>query len=103
MKKRELEERYQNSLVELLKSKIFTKNENMDLVQTVGNQFIEQVNADLMLKDFTMKQDKTGNVLLFTIQSEEKKIVEVVISTESVENDSLKINDVLASLYNCEE
>lgn len=90
-----LKEKYEQSLNEKLKERIFTETEKIQLVTTIGNNFIEIVNESLRLTNFNIKASKTMNVLLFSIVNEENKIANILFSTEEVSNNVVKVNEVM--------
>lgn len=89
-----LKEKYENSLNEKLSSKIYKESEKVELVNIIGNDFVTLVNNELKLTSFNMRTTKTMNILLFTIISEEQKLVNILISTEEISVNVLKINEI---------
>lgn len=90
----DLKEKYEYSLNQKLIGNTYKELEKVQLVNLIGNDFVNLVNNEIKLKSFNMRTAKTMNILLFTIISEEKKLVNILISTEKVEEDTLKVIEV---------
>lgn len=89
-----LKEKYEKSLNEKLSGKIYKESEKIELVNIIGNDFVNIVNNELKLNSFNMKTSKTMNILFFTIISEEKNLVNILISTKEISENVLKINEI---------
>lgn len=89
-----LKEKYEISLNEQLVGCIYKESEMVQLVNIIGNDFVNIINQELKLKSFNMRTSKTMNILLFTIISEEKNLVNILISTNEISKNVLKIEEV---------
>lgn len=89
-----LKEKYEKSLNEQLVGCIYKESEMVQLVNIIGNDFVNIINQELKLKSFNMRTSKTMNILLFTIISEEKNLVNILISTNEISKNVLKIEEV---------
>lgn len=89
-----LKEKYEKSLNEQLVGCIYKESEMVQLVNIIGNDFVNMINQELKLKSFNMKTSKTMNILLFTIISNEKNLVNILISTNAISKNVLKIEEV---------
>lgn len=89
-----LKEKYEKSLNEQLVGCIYKESEMVQLVNLIGNDFVNMINQELKLKSFNMKTSKTMNILLFTIISNEKNLVNILISTNAISKNVLKIEEV---------
>lgn len=90
-----LKENYENSLKDKLEGAVYKETEKVDLANIVGSEFVKIIESNqLKFKEFNMKLSKTMNILLFTIVSNKQKLVNVLLSTESISDAMLKINEV---------
>lgn len=89
-----LKEKYEKSLNEQLVGCIYKESEMVQLVNIIGNDFVNIINQELKLKSFNMRTSKTMNILLFTIISEEKNLVNILISTNEISKNVLKIEEI---------
>ena len=94
-----LEEIYTSSLLNKLENKTFKISEIINLVNIIGNDFIDIVSNKLGLKNFTMSQSETMNIYTFTIISDEVKKAVVIVSTEKINETEIKVLDILTTLF----
>ena len=99
MNTQNLEEIYTSSLLNKLENKTFKISEIINLVNIIGNDFIDIVSNKLGLKNFTMSQSETMNIYTFTIISDEVKKAVVIVSTEKINETEIKVLDILTTLF----
>ena len=93
-----LKEKYEKSLNKKLVGRIYKESEMVQLVEIIGNEFVTLISKDLNITSLNMKSTKTMNILLFTITTNEKKLVNITLSTIEISKNVLKIEEVQVDL-----
>ena len=87
-----------NEFEKQLNEKLQNKNFNTkEISSIIGDIFISTIFKNYKINNFYIQSEKTSfeNILLLNIISEEKTIVEIMIS----KNDDLTIKEVLTTIY----
>lgn len=102
---KELQEQYENTLKEKIEGKTFHISECVQLVNTIGNEFINIASGILGIKEFHLQQEKEDYVsaLTYKIFCMEHKIADIIISVSEIDESTLTMDEIMCDFKINEE